>query len=144
MVFDNKKVQNPTNTECMRVATILQTKFGNFMKSRNDEKADEIVKSEITRGEFHWQTDRRPKDCGVFVMRYMEDYMGMNILRWDCGIEDEGRKQTNQLGKLRKKHAARLLLSDCNMKKDKIVADMMKFRAGNADARKKKVTLRGV
>ena len=119
-----------------------QKKFGNFMKNRNHEKADEILKSEITRGEFHWQTDKRPKDCGVFVMRHMEDYMGMNIQRWDCGIEDEGRKQTNQLGKLRKKYAARLLLSDCNINKDKIAAEMMKFR--DANAKKKKVTKKGV
>ena len=112
------------------------------MKNRNHEKADEILKSEITRGEFHWQTDKRPNDCGVFVMRHMEDYMGMSIQRWDCGIEDEGRKQTNQLGKLRKKYAARLLLSDCNINKDKIAAEMMKFR--DANAKKKKVTKKGV
>ncbi|PWA60900.1 hypothetical protein CTI12_AA379850 [Artemisia annua] len=144
MVFDNKKVSNPTDKETMRVATIMQKKFANFMRSRIHEKAFAILKSVITRGEFHWQTDRRPTDCGVFVMRHMEHYMGNNILRWDCGIEDEGRKQTNQLVKLRKKYAARLLLSDCNMKKDKIVADMMKFRDANADVKKRKVSVRGV
>ncbi|PWA81461.1 C2 calcium-dependent membrane targeting [Artemisia annua] len=144
MVFDNKKVSNPTDKETMRVATIMQKKFANFIRSRIHEKAFAILKSVITRGEFHWQTDRRPTDCGVFVMRHMEHYMGNNILRWDCGIEDEGRKQTNQLVKLRKKYAARLLLSDCNMKKDKIVADMMKFRDANADVKKRKVSVRGV
>ena len=114
------------------------------MINRNHAKAEEIMKSEITNGEFHWQTDKRPKDCGVFVMRHMENYMGMSILNWDCGLEDEGRKQTIQLGKLRKKYAAKLLLSDCNMIKDKIVSDMMKFRDAVAKAKKKKLTIRGV
>ena len=114
------------------------------MKNRNHEKADEIINSEITRGEFHWQTDKRPNDCGVFVMRHMENYMGMNVLKWECGLEDEGRKQTIQLGKLRKKYAAKLLLSECNMNKEKIVAAMMKFRDAVAKAKKKKLTIRGV
>ncbi|PWA50703.1 hypothetical protein CTI12_AA470400 [Artemisia annua] len=49
---DNKKVPNPTDTETMRVATILQKKFANFMNSRIHEKAFGILKSVITRGEF--------------------------------------------------------------------------------------------
>ncbi|PWA36366.1 hypothetical protein CTI12_AA600680 [Artemisia annua] len=121
-VLDNNKVHNPAVTECMRVATILKKKFGNMLKSRNHEKSSEVEKSVITHGEFRWQTDKRPNDCGVFVMRHMEDYMGMNLVRWDCGLEEE----------------------DCNLIKEKIVRAMMEFKAACVEAKKKKATTRRV
>ncbi|PWA38041.1 arabinogalactan peptide 13 [Artemisia annua] len=82
---------------CSKFVNLQHKNFRNFMRSRNHEKADEILKTVITCGEFHWKTDKRTNDCGVFVMRHMKHYMGYNILRWDCGIEDDCTKQTNQL-----------------------------------------------
>lgn len=95
-------------------------------------------------GEFHWQIDSRPNDCGVFVMHHMEHYMGYTIVRWDCGLEDERRKQTQQLVNLRKKYVARLLLSECNIHKDKILADLSDIQVVNVVVKTSKVLLRGV
>ncbi|PWA76611.1 hypothetical protein CTI12_AA230960 [Artemisia annua] len=74
---------------CSKFVNLQHKNFRNFMRSSNHEKANEILKTVITRREFHWPTDRRTNDCGVFVMRHMEHYMGYNILRWYCGIEDD-------------------------------------------------------
>ncbi|GKF64304.1 hypothetical protein Tco_0187752, partial [Tanacetum coccineum] len=48
-------------------------------------------------------------------MRYMEAYMGTIISKWACRLETEGRKQNTMLARLRKRYAATLLLSKCNM-----------------------------
>lgn len=81
-----------------------------------------IEGAEVFRPEFSWQTDCKPDDCGVFVMRHMEAYTGATMGRWVCGLANEGKKQDNQLTKLRLKYAARMLLAECNVHKDKVAA----------------------
>ncbi|GJW69342.1 hypothetical protein Tco_0123766 [Tanacetum coccineum] len=47
-----------------------------------------------------------------------------DIGKWKCGLDVEGKKHNTQLGHLRNKYAAKLLLSDCNIYKDKIREEM--------------------
>ena len=51
---------------------------------------------------------------------------------------------TKQLEKLRKKYAARLLLLECNIHKDKISAYLSDMKAANVAVKTRKVSLRGV
>ncbi|GKD42897.1 hypothetical protein Tco_1267542, partial [Tanacetum coccineum] len=95
-----------------------------YLYAINHAKAAKIIESQIVRGNFSWQTNRRAKDCGIFLMRHMECYMGSDIGKWKCGLDVEGKKQNTQLGRLRNKYAAKLLLSDCNIYKGKIREEM--------------------
>ena len=69
------------------------------MRERKHEKAAEILKTFVTRGEFHWQTDG-----STWRIRYAPHgaLHGGNIARWDCGIEDDSRKQNKSVGKINK------------------------------------------
>ncbi|PWA61497.1 hypothetical protein CTI12_AA372590 [Artemisia annua] len=109
-VFDKIKMTNKdgtakriivTNTLDVRVATILGSRFlrnilnqnfGKYMESVKHGKAEEILNADVSRGKFHWQTDNWPNECGVFVMRHMESYMGSVKGRWECGLEYAGTK----------------------------------------------------
>ncbi|GKB43049.1 hypothetical protein Tco_0887991 [Tanacetum coccineum] len=102
----------------------LQKRFCNYRARLNPNKVAAVLRVEVTREDFYWQTDKRPNDSGVFLMRHMEAYMGTIISKWACGMETEGRKQNTLLGHLRKRYAATLLLSKCNMHSDNVRAQL--------------------
>ncbi|PWA95284.1 ulp1 protease family, C-terminal catalytic domain-containing protein [Artemisia annua] len=56
-------------------------------------------------------------DCGVFAMRHMETYLFGGEYDDLCGLRREGKDQQHQLDDLRKKYAAKILLTDINKKK---------------------------
>lgn len=58
-----------------------------YMRSVNHVNAEAIENADVVRPEFVWQTDSRPNDCGVFVMRYMEHYMGGQMSRWGVDLQ---------------------------------------------------------
>ncbi|PWA93030.1 hypothetical protein CTI12_AA075780 [Artemisia annua] len=131
-VIDNKKNEKKNaprkrikteKMEDMRVASMLHTNFGQYMLARFHAKAKSIINADLERGKFNWQTDEREKDSGVFLMRHMETYKGTGMGKWNCGLDADVKKQLTQLGRLRKKYAARILLSDCNIHKEKIRAE---------------------
>nr|GEY42391.1 hypothetical protein [Tanacetum cinerariifolium] len=105
----------------MKVASILHKFFGKYLLAINHGNATEIIEAQLVRGTFDWQTDKRSKDYGIFLMRHRESYIGNELGKWKCGLDDEGKKQNTQLGYLRNKYAAKILLSDCNMYKSKIL-----------------------
>nr|GEU88566.1 hypothetical protein [Tanacetum cinerariifolium] len=69
----------------------IHKKFGQYMLAINHGKAAEIIEAQLV--------------CE----------------KWKCGLDDEGKKQNTQLGRLRNKYAAKILRSDCNMYKSKIL-----------------------
>ncbi|GJX18521.1 C2 calcium-dependent membrane-targeting protein [Tanacetum coccineum] len=76
------------------------TKEG-YHKSIIVNKINDMVVATVL--DFYGQTDKRPNDSGVILMRHMEAYMGTIISKWACGLETEGRKQNTMLGRLRKR-----------------------------------------
>ncbi|GJV97075.1 C2 calcium-dependent membrane-targeting protein [Tanacetum coccineum] len=58
--------------------------------ARKKKKVEDI--DDIRVASILWQTDKRAKDCGIFLMRHMEAYMGNELGNWKCGLADEGRK----------------------------------------------------
>ena len=40
---------------------------------------------------MHWRNSKNKKDCGVYVMRHMECYIGNGLVGFDIGIEDKDR-----------------------------------------------------
>ena len=84
-----------------------------------------------------WQTKENVNDCGIFVMRHMETFKGRPITKWQCGIVKESREQSKQLNNLRRKYAAKILLSDMNVKKRHIIAEAEEFEKNPQDIRLK-------
>ncbi|GJU28491.1 hypothetical protein Tco_1167112 [Tanacetum coccineum] len=119
-----RKKKKDDDIDDMRVASILHQIFSQYLYAINHVKAAKIIECQLVRGNFNWQKNKRAKDCGIFLMRHMECYMGSDIGKWKCGLDVEGKKQNTQLGHLRNKYAAKILLSDCNIYKGKIREEM--------------------
>ncbi|KAI3759584.1 hypothetical protein L6452_07500 [Arctium lappa] len=72
---------------------------------------DSFAGLEPVRIAVKWCTQSNSHDCGVFLMRHMECYMGELPYRWKSGLDVEGPNQVKQLQMLRNKYTAKLLLS---------------------------------
>ncbi|GJS40667.1 hypothetical protein Tco_0565710 [Tanacetum coccineum] len=110
-----RKKKKDDDIDDVRIASKLHLIFGQYLYAINHGKAAAILECQLVRGNFAWQTNRRAKDCGIFLMRHMESYIGSDIGKWKCGLDVEGKKQNTQLGRLRNKYAAKLLLANCNI-----------------------------
>nr|GEZ86515.1 C2 calcium-dependent membrane targeting [Tanacetum cinerariifolium] len=120
-----------TNTNDMVVATVLQQGFGEYLVRLNHNKAADVLTVEVKRENFYWQTDKKTYDSGVFLMRHMEAYMGNVMSKWECGLEAEGKNQNTLLSRLRKRYAVTLLLSECNLHRDNIRAQLNDIEVAN-------------
>nr|GEZ85046.1 hypothetical protein [Tanacetum cinerariifolium] len=128
-----------TNMNDMVVATILQQAFGEYLVRLNHNKAANVLKVEVKRENFYWQTNKKAYDSGVFLMRHMEAYMGnlMSKLEWRLGAE--GKKQNTQLGRLRKRYDVTLILSECNLHRDSIRAQLNDIEVANVHGKRMKL-----
>lgn len=94
--------------------------FGHYMTTVRHIKARELLTGDLNRYQLKWQTESKVPNSGVFVMRHMETYMGDTCDKYECGLVSDARKQRNQLNRLRKKYACKILLSGCNILLPKI------------------------
>ncbi|XP_017226284.2 uncharacterized protein LOC108202422 [Daucus carota subsp. sativus] len=69
-----------------------------------------------------WQTTRNSIDCGIFLMRHMESYMG-DARTWSTDLNAEQHGQENQLIKLRIKYNNAILSSQLNQKRKQILKE---------------------
>ncbi|PWA52864.1 hypothetical protein CTI12_AA450410 [Artemisia annua] len=74
-----------------------------------------------------WRTRRNENDCGIFAMRHMETYNGQKVEEWNSGFRNEGEGQQGQIKTLRRKYAAKMLLSDENIHRKKIISESIEF-----------------
>nr|GEY06334.1 hypothetical protein [Tanacetum cinerariifolium] len=102
------------------LASILHADFGRYLASVGHTKGSDILTGGLKYLKMKCQTNSKDANCGVFVMRHMETYMGNTNKKFDCGLDVEGRKQTGQINKLRMKYAAKILLSECNIRIEKV------------------------
>ncbi|GJZ18796.1 ulp1 protease family, C-terminal catalytic domain-containing protein [Tanacetum coccineum] len=125
-LIDSKKEGNKVTRKKKKDGDINDVRVASklCLYAINHGKAAEILECQLVHGNFSWQTNGRAKDCGIFLMRHMECFMGNDIGKWVCGLDVEGKKQNAQLGRLRNKYAAKLLLLDCNIYKGKIREEM--------------------
>ncbi|KAL8199554.1 hypothetical protein R6Q57_013122 [Mikania cordata] len=84
-------------------------------------KAEQLEALEITRLQLKWVTSGNIKDSGVFTMRHMECFIGCPESEFKCGFAETAAGISNQIGALRKKYAARILLSKINKMKNDVL-----------------------
>ncbi|PWA80919.1 hypothetical protein CTI12_AA190060 [Artemisia annua] len=70
-----------------------------------------------------WRTKEEKTDCGVYMMAHMESYEGeTTVAKWKTGLLDEKHKgHREQLGNLRSKYAAKIILHEENEDKIKVM-----------------------
>lgn len=56
-----------------------------------------------------------------FLMRHMETYKGGPLAQWCCGLKREGAEQLFQISNLRRRYCLKILLSEVNIMKPKVV-----------------------
>lgn len=101
--------------------------FGRYLFDLNHTKAGYIVRAELEIGEFEGQSARVKDYAGLLVMRQMETYMGKGKSKWDWGIDGNPAKLQKQMVILRKKYAASILLSKCNLLMEKVKSNVEKI-----------------
>ncbi|GER41648.1 E3 ubiquitin-protein ligase [Striga asiatica] len=78
-------------------------------------KSVALKKAKIERLQLPWALDNNEIDCGVYVMRHMETYMGDSVKNWKVGLR---KNSANQLKYLRAKYCATILSADINIHKE--------------------------
>lgn len=87
--------------------------------------------------QMHWQTRDNSDDCGIFVMRHMETYMGTHVNQWTTGLHTESVLQKRQLEKLRIIYCHHMLTSPLNERREENLDDVRKFKKEHKSEKKK-------
>ncbi|KAL1536350.1 RING-type E3 ubiquitin transferase [Salvia divinorum] len=74
-----------------------------------------VINAQIERIKLQWMTEPNKEDCGVYLMRHLETYMGQNGHEWNCGLT---RTNTGVLQMMRAKYCSALMLADKNDVRD--------------------------
>ncbi|KAI3712107.1 hypothetical protein L1987_70656 [Smallanthus sonchifolius] len=96
--------------------------FCEYLESVNHPKAHVMEKMCPRKLKLKWETTDNVTDCGVFVMRHMEMFKGKEC-EFECGVSDHERRKIAQIYNLRMKNAAKILLSDAKVYKEKVMRD---------------------
>lgn len=84
-------------------------------------------KVDCERVEMSWRTKDNHTDCGIFMMRHMETYVGC-AKNWKCGFKNEGTEQQSQIEDLRKKYLAKILKAEINTQRSSVMKELAFFR----------------
>ncbi|KAL8227401.1 hypothetical protein R6Q59_000134 [Mikania micrantha] len=86
-------------------------------------KANDIGSSKIEKLKNNWATTKNFVNCGVFVMRHMEMFMGNHIRSWDCGFPKDEKSKKAKCTLLRKKYACKMITSYINKHKERVLCE---------------------
>ncbi|CAI9300122.1 unnamed protein product [Lactuca saligna] len=136
------------------IPNLVKKLFCNYLTSQHHPMAKALCFKVGRVMNISWQVEQVGTDCGIYLMRHMESYMGGSEGRWECGLIDKKAGDLTVILKLRMKYMARLLTADFNKCKSIIVTDFEAFRKldileqtmilqQSAENRKKKRKTRG-
>ena len=109
--------------------------FIDYLERKNHPKVFQIWCSIPRIVPIKWKTDFNGVDCGIFVMRHMEMYIGEEEFLHELHTEGAGLK--GQLKILRAKYLAKILLQDLNLKKKNLIKEAEAF--GKKQGKKSKI-----
>nr|GMD99869.1 uncharacterized protein LOC109162486 [Ipomoea batatas] len=99
--------------------------FMQYMKKKCHESRSKRLKTINLGGlRIDWRDPNNKEDCGVFVMRHMESYLGGGLRNWDCGLD---RQNKSQLDRLRLKYVAAILNAENNELRDENISMALEF-----------------
>ncbi|GKF31562.1 ulp1 protease family, C-terminal catalytic domain-containing protein, partial [Tanacetum coccineum] len=98
--------------------------FINYLKRANHSKISELLKAKPKQVPLDWKTTKNGVDCGVFVMRHMESYIGRGNFVYKFKKEGSGQKPEIKI--LRAKYLIKILLIDFNLKMEDLIKEAEK------------------
>jgi len=106
----------------------IQRNLVSKLLSRSNHPASQLVaKLKPYQFKLNWQTTQNFFDCGVFIMRHMETYMGEEEGRYDCEIPKESAEQKVKLRRLRFRYAARIMTHPINLQAEANMQTALQF-----------------
>ncbi|CAI9300266.1 unnamed protein product [Lactuca saligna] len=105
----------------------LKILFNRYLMRVNHKSASTLEGVEPKNMNMNLRTRDNHVDYGIFCMRQMETYMGDKTVNWTCGLPKESKQQQSVLNVLRIKSLTKILLSDANTYRSKIIAQTAKF-----------------
>ncbi|KAL8266088.1 hypothetical protein R6Q59_003432 [Mikania micrantha] len=94
--------------------------FVRYLERIKHVKTDEIHATKIKKVQIPWATKTNAVDCGVFLMRHMEKFMGIRE-QFNCVFSTNGKKKKCQLNTLRKKYMVHVIKSEVNSLRNDVV-----------------------
>ncbi|KAL4575533.1 hypothetical protein LXL04_022380 [Taraxacum kok-saghyz] len=110
------------------IFVILKRLFFDYLMVNENEKASIFKDISLRQEQMKWCTTKNIYDCGIFAMRHMETYKGQEEGKWSSGLPPEGPKQYRLIQILRAKYMFKILNSDINLRREKVI-DEAKFFA---------------
>lgn len=114
----------------------LQLFFCNYLMNENHPKGEELWIMEPQMMKMAWQVTDVSADCGLYLMRHIECYMGEGEGKWESGFSGVKQHDENSVRRLRYKYMYKLLNSDYNMHKDKLTPESKLFSKLDLDKKK--------
>jgi hypothetical protein len=84
-----------------------------------------------------WATSNNFTDCGVFLMRHMEMYFGSKGVKFDCGFPKNEKEKKKKIDNLRIKYACRMLTSETNIHREKVIKEAAELEMYQNNLKKK-------
>ncbi|KAI3717572.1 hypothetical protein L1987_69274 [Smallanthus sonchifolius] len=104
IIIDNSAL-GEYNAKYKGIPEKFKEAFVSFIADFAHPKTDEMDDNVVKRFEMPWRTTVNNKDCGIFMMRHMETYMGEEEKAWQCGFGVEPENvQEKQIEDLRRKY----------------------------------------
>nr|GMD82814.1 receptor-like protein 12 [Ipomoea batatas] len=75
-----------------------------------------------------WRDTKNKVDCGVYLMRHMESYVGQGVAKWDCGLTSGDKLQ---LQRLRLRYMKELCIVDVNAHCTSNMTHVLRFLSGH-------------
>ncbi|KAL4566970.1 hypothetical protein LXL04_022540 [Taraxacum kok-saghyz] len=126
-VLDNRNSVAKISNAYKGVPEEMILLFCSYLRKVKHKSASQLENVEPQRLKMNWRTRGNSNDCGVFCMRHMETYMGDSSSNWTCGLHKESMTQQQEIDYLRLKYLTKILLSDINQLRKKIIAQTEKF-----------------
>ncbi|GJZ61765.1 hypothetical protein Tco_0617902 [Tanacetum coccineum] len=82
-----------------------------------------------------WQTTTNHLDAGVFMMRHMECFNGRKV-RFNTGLQVEGKQQIRQLNGLRRKYLVKMLMTEINEKVGQVEIEAKEYNGYNENQKR--------
>ncbi|WOG95850.1 hypothetical protein DCAR_0415179 [Daucus carota subsp. sativus] len=112
---------------------LLHDLFCDWISQYNLPKGDEIKNMLPNVVKFGWQTTDNWMDCGVYVMRHLETYMG-SLYTWKAGLRAEDGKTRDLLKKLRMIYCHKILTWNGNKRRAMVMRSVATFTKAKKSA----------
>ncbi|CAI9277698.1 unnamed protein product [Lactuca saligna] len=127
LIIDQRRLVGTVESVYGNIPRVLQKIFCHFLNDVCKKRVKTLMTRNVVVLKMKCQTYNRSDDGGIYLMRYMESFMGDQTSKWDCGLVVDLKTQDMYLQKLRYKYLVRLLLSDHNILKCDFEKEYAKF-----------------